>query len=95
MDIPNEFKALAWPALGVLAGHLMRWSAAAKRGQKWLRMALFDLPAMIGLTLLAGAIARYVNVDPLVSSGMGVAAGYVGREFVHLALKRYFPEFGP
>lgn len=85
MEIPPEVKAFIPAAIGVAAGSLMRWS---RLGRQWGRHALLDVPAMVGLTLISGAISSYLGVDDRVASGIGTVVGWYGQAGVRYAIWR-------
>ena len=92
-DLPPELgkaaTGLIGPAIGALTGVLMRHSQLAQRGDRpfWSIHLLYEVPTVIGMGIIGGGLASYLQLSELTGWGLAAFLGYYGPRAIDLIVQ--------
>lgn len=99
-ELIAAFKGLAGPIISAAVGLIWRRAEEVRQGKRltW-RAWLLDIPSVIGIGIISGSIALWMDLPLLVAMGVACSLGHVGTEWLlrtllPRAIDRWFPPKG-
>jgi hypothetical protein len=90
------FLSLAGPVMSAAIGVLMRHAHRATTGKPFsIRRLSFELPSVLGLGIMGGALGDWVDAAETVRWGLAAALGYLGPQVVEVVFYRWIARRDP
>lgn len=96
-ELVTVIKGLAGPCISAAIGLIWRRTEEIRKGEAptW-RAWLLDVPSVIGIGIISGSIALWLDLPLLVAMGVACGIGHVGTEWLlrtllPRALDKWFP----